>query len=188
MAWGLFPLVYAASGLNRHRIGELAAIYPAVWGAGQLATGAMSDRIGRKWLVASGMCLQAAAIAAVAVVREFSAFAVSAVALGVGTAMVYPTLLAAIGDVVHPSRRASAVGSYRLWRDLGYAAGAVIAGGTADLLGLNIAVALVAAMTLASGVLVAVRFTEGDRRPSAVVLAERAAADRTAARSIRGAR
>jgi MFS family permease len=184
MAWGLFPLVYAASGLNLHRIGELAAIYPAVWGAGQLATGAMSDRIGRKWLIASGMWLQAVAIAGVAAVHEFPAFAVSAVALGAGTAMVYPTLLAAIGDVVHPSKRASAVGSYRLWRDLGYAAGAAIAGGTADLFGVNTAVALVAAITLLSGVIVALRFSEGG--PGARTVEAHTAANGTSARSYRG--
>jgi MFS family permease len=130
------------------------------------------------------MWLQAVAIAGVAAVHEFPAFAVSAVALGAGTAMVYPTLLAAIGDVVHPSKRASAVGSYRLWRDLGYAAGAAIAGGTADLFGVNTAVALVAAITLLSGVIVALRFSEGG--PGARTVEAHTAANGTSARSYRG--
>ena len=131
-----------------------------MWGAGQLLTGWLSDVIGRKWLIAVGMWIQALSIAMVVLVHDFSAYALSAVMLGIGTAMVYPTLLAAIGDVAHPSWRASAVGVYRLWRDLGYAAGAVLAGITADLVGLNAAIALVAAITLASGVIVAVRFSE----------------------------
>jgi MFS family permease len=166
MAWGLFPIVYAAAGLGLSRIGVLAAIYPSVWGITQLLTGALSDRIGRKWLIATGMWVQAVGIVATAAVHEFIGFLISAAALGVGTAMVYPTLLAAIGDVAHPSWRASAVGVYRLWRDLGYAAGAVLAGVTADLLGLNAAIVLVAAVTLASGVIVAVRFREHGAAPS----------------------
>lgn len=161
MAWGLFPIVYATAGLGLDRIGVLAAVYPSVWGVGQLVTGALSDRIGRKWLIAFGMWIQALSIAVVVFAHDFSAYALSAATLGMGTAMVYPTLLAAIGDVTHPSWRASAVGVYRLWRDLGYAAGAALAGITADLLGVNAAIVLVATITLASGVIVAVRFREG---------------------------
>ena len=187
-AWGLFPIVYAAAGLDLNRIGILAAMYPSVWGIAQLFTGALSDRIGRKWLIASGMWLQAVGIAAVVFVHDFTGYLLSAVLFGLGTAMVYPTLLASIGDVAHPSWRASSVGVYRLWRDLGYAAGAVIAGGTADLLGVNTAVALVAAITLASGVIVAVRFTEGDRHPGTGAVQERAAVDRTSAPFIRSVR
>ena len=160
MAWGLFPIVYAAAGIGLDRIGILAAIYPTIWSVTQLLTGALSDRVGRKWLIATGMWIQALGIAATAVVHDFMGFLVGAAALGVGTAMVYPTLLAAIGDVAHPSWRASAVGVYRLWRDLGYAAGAVLAGVTADLLGSSAAIVLVAVITLSSGLIVAVRFTE----------------------------
>jgi MFS family permease len=160
MAWGLFPLVFGAAGLSLGQIGALAALYPAVWSLGQLFTGAWSDRIGRKRLIAGGMWTQAAGIAVIALGRTFPAFALGAIFLGIGTAMVYPTLLAAIGDVAHPSWRASSVGVYRLWRDLGYAIGALVAGVTADALGLAAAVWLVAAITFASGVVVAARMTE----------------------------
>jgi MFS family permease len=160
MAWGLFPLVFAAAGLGLAQIGVLAAIYPAVWGLAQVGTGALSDRVGRKWLIACGMWLQAIAIAFTAVAEQMIGFAIGAVLLGLGTAMVYPTLLAAIGDVAHPGWRASAVGVYRLWRDLGYAIGALLAGIAADAFGLSIAVHLVAVITFASGIVVAVRMTE----------------------------
>lgn len=128
MAWGLFPLLFAAAGMDLTRVGSIAAIYPATWGIAQLFTGAWSDRVGRKWLIVSGMWLQAFGIIIVVLSSTFAGFAAGAVLLGVGTAMVYPTLLAAIGDVSHPSWRASAVGIYRLWRDLGYAVGALLAG------------------------------------------------------------
>jgi MFS family permease len=160
MAWGLFPLVFAAAGLGLAEVGTLAAIYPATWGLLQLGTGALSDRVGRKWLIVGGMWVQAAGIAVVVSSRGFGGFAVGAALLGAGTAMVYPTLLAAIGDVARPSWRASAVGVYRLWRDAGYAVGAVLAGLTADALGLDAAMLVVAALTFASGGLVAVRMRE----------------------------
>jgi MFS family permease len=160
MAWGLFPLLFTAAGLGLAEVGGLAALYPAVWGASQLVTGALSDRWGRKWLIAGGMAVQAVGIAAVATGSTVTAFALGQVLLGLGTAMVYPTLLAAIGDVAHPSWRASAVGVYRLWRDLGYAIGALLAGLVADAFGLRAAVGLVAVVTLASGVAVAVRMRE----------------------------
>jgi MFS family permease len=160
MAWGLFPLVFAAAGQGVAAIGTLAAIYPAVWGVAQLATGALSDRIGRKWLIVGGMWLQAGAIALVIAAHSFAGFAAAQALLGLGTAMVYPTLLAAIGDVAHPSWRASAVGVYRLWRDLGYAVGALIAGITADALGLPAAMWLVAGLTFASGLVAALRRRE----------------------------
>jgi MFS family permease len=165
MAWGLFPLVFAAAGMNLEQIGTLAAVYPATWGLAQILTGAWSDRVGRKWLIASGMWVQAGAIAAIAVAPGFAMFAAAAALLGLGTAMVYPTLLAAIGDVAHPSWRASSVGVYRLWRDLGYAIGAVVAGATADAMGLSAAMWLVAALTFASGMIVAGRMRETPRRP-----------------------
>jgi MFS family permease len=142
------------------QIGTLAAIYPATWGIAQLFTGALSDRVGRKWLIASGMWVQAVGIALVILASGFAGFASGAALLGVGTAMVYPTLLAAIGDVAHPSWRASSVGVYRLWRDLGYAVGALLAGITADAFGLPAAMWLVAALTFTSGLLVAVRMRE----------------------------
>ena len=160
MAWGLFPLVYAAAGLTLEQVGALAAVYPAVWGVAQLFTGALSDRLGRKWLIASGMWVQAGGLALMVVGRSTGIFIVSGVLLGLGTAMVYPTLLAAIGDVAHPSWRSSAVGVYRLWRDAGYAAGALVAGGTADALGVPAAIALVAILTGLSGTVVAVRMRE----------------------------
>jgi MFS family permease len=160
LAWGLYPILFATSGLGVARIGVLVALYPAVWGAGQMLTGALSDRWGRKWFIAAGMLLQAVGIALVAAATGFGVWAVAAVLMGAGTAMVYPTLLAVIGDVAHPTWRARAVGVYRLWRDLGYAIGALVAGITADLLGVRAAIWLVAAMTAASGLVVAVRMYE----------------------------
>jgi MFS family permease len=160
MAWGLFPLLFAAASLPLDKIGLLAAVYPLAWCVAQLVTGALSDRIGRKWLIVTGMWVQAGGIGAVALAQRFVGYAGGAALLGLGTAMVYPTLLAAIGDVAHPSWRASSVGVYRLWRDLGYAAGAVIAGLAADALGLRGAIGLVAALTFVSGASAAVRMTE----------------------------
>jgi MFS family permease len=160
MAWGLFPLFFAAANMSLERTAALAAIYPATWGLAQLATGALSDRIGRKWLIAAGMWTQAAGIGLTAVSHTFIWFALGAVLLGVGTAMVYPTLLAGIGDVAAPVWRASAIGVYRFWRDLGYAIGAVITGIAADLLGLSGALWIVAALTFISGLIVASRMQE----------------------------
>ena len=164
LAWGIFPLFFARAGLPVARIGILAALYPAVWGLGQLVTGALSDRIGRKWLIAGGMWTQALAIGFIAAVHGFWPWALGAILLGVGTAMVYPTLLAAIGDVAHPAWRASAVGVYRLWRDGGFAIGALVAGLVADLLGMAAAIWFVAALTAASGLVVALRMYETHRR------------------------
>jgi MFS family permease len=160
MAWGLFPLFFSAARMDFEQIGTLAAVYPATWGVAQLFTGVWSDRVGRKWLIASGMWVQAFGIAVVVLAHTFGMFATGAALLGVGTAMVYPTLLAAIGDVAHPSWRASAVGVYRLWRDLGYAIGALLAGIVADALGLSAAMWMVAAMTFGSGLIVALRMNE----------------------------
>jgi MFS family permease len=160
MAWGIFPLFFAAAHMNLRQIGVLAAIYPATWAVLQLGTGAWSDRIGRKWLIVFGMWLQAVAIGGILFADGFVGFASGAALLGVGTAMVYPTLLATIGDVAHPSWRASAVGVYRLWRDLGYAVGAAFAGLTADALGVTYAMGIVGAVTFTSGIVVAVRMRE----------------------------
>jgi MFS family permease len=167
MAWGLFPLYFAAANMRMEQIAVLAAIYPATWGVVQLGTGTLSDKIGRKWLIVVGMWVQAAGIVGMIVASDFNGFATGATLLGIGTAMVYPTLLAAIGDVARPSWRASSVGVYRLWRDLGYAAGAVIAGLSADVLGLEEAMWIVAGLTFASGLLAAFRMT-GALSPRAV--------------------
>lgn len=169
MAWGLFPIFFAAADMNLSQIGILAAIYPATWGIGQLGTGAWSDQVGRKWLIAWGMWVQTIGIAVVIFSTGFWGFAAGAALLGMGTAMVYPTLLAAIGDVAHPSWRASSVGVYRLWRDLGYAFGAVLAGITADAFGLPLAMGLVAGLTFLSGAMVAIRMGESHRRSGSVI-------------------
>ncbi len=163
MAWGLFPLVFAGAGMTLAQIGTLAAIYPAVWGICQLFTGALSDRIGRKGLIVAGMWVQAAGIATIVINASFGWFVLGAVLLGIGTAMVYPTLLAAIGDVVNPSWRASTVGVYRFWRDMGYAIGALLSGLVADFFGVAIAMWFVAALTFLSGVIAAVRMRETHR-------------------------
>jgi MFS family permease len=176
LAWGIFPLYFARSNLSVSRIGVLAALYPAVWGLGQLVTGALSDRVGRKWLIAGGMWLQALAIGFIAAVHGFWPWALGAVLLGAGTAMVYPTLLAAIGDVAHPTWRARSVGVYRLWRDAGFAVGALVAGVVADTLGIRAAIWFVAGLTALSGVVVALRMYETHRRGVAVPDAAGAAA------------
>lgn len=171
MAWGLFPLFFAAHGLGVESIAILVATYPAVWSVLQIGTGALSDRLGRKSMIVIGMWIQGAAILLVAAVPtlassragSFFLWIIGSVLLGVGTALVYPTLLAAIGDVVHPTWRASAVGVYRLWRDLGYAIGALLSGAVADLVGLTWAIIVVAVLTFVSGVIAALRMTETKR-------------------------
>jgi MFS family permease len=160
LAWGILPLFFARRGLSVSRIGILAALYPAVWGLGQLGTGALSDRWGRKWLIVAGMWTQAAAIALFVILRGFAPWAGAAVLLGVGTAMVYPTLLATVSDVAHPRWRASAVGVYRLWRDAGFAVGALVSGVIADAVSIDAAIWAVAVLTGASGLVVAVRMYE----------------------------
>lgn len=160
MAWGLFPLVFAAGGLGIEAVAVLAALYPGIWGVSQLATGALSDRTGRKGLIVAGMWVQAAGIALIAATAGTAPWAVAMVLLGLGTAMVYPTLIAAISDVAHPQWRASAVGVYRLWRDGGYAVGALLAGMVADRLGLTPAIWVVAVLTAASGVVALARMRE----------------------------
>jgi MFS family permease len=160
LAWGLFPILFDRGGLSVGRIGVLAAIYPAVWGLGQLVTGGLSDRIGRKPLIAGGMLTQAAAIALVAATSGFWPWALGAAILGAGTAMVYPTLLAAVGDVANPRWRARSVGIYRLWRDAGFAVGALLAGVLADAVSVEAAIYVVAALTALSGVVVLVRMYE----------------------------
>lgn len=155
MVWGLLPLFLSGAGLSVERIGVIAAVYPAVWGLGQLATGALSDRLGRKWMIAAGLWLQGVGIAMLVVFHGFGMWVAAAALMGLGTALVYPTLLAAISDVAHPDWRGSAVGVYRLWRDGGYAVGALLSGLLADALGLSWAIASIAGLTAISGLVVA---------------------------------
>jgi MFS family permease len=160
LSWGLFPLLFASADLPVAQIGLLVALYPAVWGAGQLVTGALSDRWGRKHLITAGMFLQAAALVVIGFGDGFATWAIGSCLLGAGTAMVYPTLLAVIGDVAHPAWRGRAVGVYRVWRDLGYAVGAIFGGIVADALGLHAAVWAAAAVSALSAIAVAFRMYE----------------------------
>jgi MFS family permease len=156
LAWGLAPLYLAASGASTRQVGVVAAVYPAVWGLGQLGAGWLSDHVGRKPLIVLGMVVQAAGLAVLAASGgEFSAAVLAAALLGAGTALVYPTLIAAVSDAVTPHERAQAVGVYRFWRDVGLLAGALLAGFVADAVGAEAAIALVAGLTAASGLWVA---------------------------------
>lgn len=160
LAWGLFPLFFAAGGMSVGQIGTLAFIYPAMWGLLQLWTGALSDRVGRKPLIAAGMTVQGAALLLVAALDGFWPWFAASAVLGMGTALVYPTLLAAVADVAHPTWRGSAVGVYRLWRDSGYAFGALLAGALADAFGFRPAIVVVGLIALASAAHVAGRMPE----------------------------
>jgi MFS family permease len=165
LAWGLLPLFFAAGGLGIAQIGLLADIYPGIWGAAQLVTGALSDRLGRKGLIVVGMILQGVAIILLPFLHGFAWWAVAMVLLGLGTALVYPTLLAAISDVAHPEWRASAVGVYRLWRDSGYAIGALLAGVLADFFGVPWTIGVIGVLTFLSGVVVKIVMSETLLRP-----------------------
>jgi MFS family permease len=154
MSWGILPLFFAAHGLDVEQIGVLKAIYPMVWGLLQIATGSLSDRLGRRGLIASGMWVQAAGLVLIAVTGTFGWWLLGSVLLGLGTAMVYPTLLAAVSDASEPAWRARGLSVYRFWRDLGYAIGALAAGILADLFGLVVPIVAVAAVTFLSGVIV----------------------------------
>ena len=160
LAWGLLPIYFSDAGLEVGRIGLLAALYPLVWGVGQLVTGGLSDRYGRKPFIVAGMLVQAVALGLFAAAGRFAWWALASVLLGIGTAMVYPTLLAVIGDVAHPSWRARSVGVYRLWRDGGFALGALIAGLLADAFDIPVAIWVVAVLTALSGVVAAARMYE----------------------------
>jgi MFS family permease len=160
LAWGLLPIYFAMAGLAVGQIGMLAAVYPMVWGIGQLFTGAASDRLGRKWLIVGGMWVQAASIAGFVLLDGYQSWIVAAGLLGFGTAMVYPTLLAVVADNSQASWRASAVGVYRLWRDSGYAAGALMVGVMADAFSIPWAIWSVVIVTALSGLVVAVVMRE----------------------------
>jgi MFS family permease len=160
MAWGLFPIYFTAAGLTVGQIGTIVAVYPAAWGIFQLFTGTLSDKIGRKVLITYGMWTQAAALWLILAAEQYWLWIAGAMLLGLGTAMVYPTLQAAISDVAGPEWRASAMGVYRFWRDSGYAFGALMAGIIADMLGVNWAIGLVALLPFLAGVLSKVRLKE----------------------------
>ena len=160
LVWGLLPVYFAAHGLSIGRIGVIAAVYPASWGLGQLGTGAWSDHAGRKPLIVGGLWLQALGIVALTASDGFGSWVLCALAMGLGTALVYPTLIAAVGDRAHPAWRASAVGVYRLWRDLGYAVGGLLVGVVADSVSADAAILVVGSLTAGAGVVVARRMTE----------------------------
>jgi MFS family permease len=160
LIWGIFPLFFASKGLGFERIALLAAIYPLVWGSLQIATGWLSDLTGRKPLIVAGMLVQAIAISLTIAVNSFEIWALAVAIVGLGTAMVYPTLLASIGDAVHPEGRASALGVFRFWRDAGAIGGALLGGTLADALGFSPAIAVVAVMTLTSGLVASVALSD----------------------------
>jgi MFS family permease len=164
MSWGIFPLFFASFGLHVDRIGILKAVYPATWGILQIATGPLSDRWGRKGLIVAGMWVQAVGLFLTAATSRFEWWLVGSLLLGIGTAMVYPSLIAAVSDASHPSWRARSLSVYRFWRDLGYAIGALAAGLIADLLGMAWAIGTIGTLTFLSGVVVAVAM---EARPGA---------------------
>jgi MFS family permease len=168
MSWGIFPLFFAAFGLGVERIGVLKAVYPATWGILQVATGPLSDRWGRKGLIVGGMWVQAGGLLLTAFTSTFSFWLAGSLLLGIGTAMVYPSLIAAVSDASHPSWRARSLSVYRFWRDLGYAIGALSAGLIADLLGMAAAIAIIGVLTFASGAVVALAMREHRAAPAVV--------------------
>ncbi len=153
VAWGLLPIYFAAQGLDLRQVGWLSAMYPAVWAIVQLGAGPLSDRLGRRTLIVGGLLLQALALVGFAALQGFVPWAAAAVVLGVGTGAIYPTLIAQVGDLVQPAARASAVGRYRLWRDLGYVVGALMAGLLTDWLGFQSTLVIIALLLVGSGVL-----------------------------------
>jgi MFS family permease len=176
MVWGLVPILLVSAGLSVQQVALIAAVYPGVWSVSQLITGVLSDRWGRKWMIVAGMWVQSVGIAMFVIASGFWVWLMGAVLLGIGTALVYPTLLAAVSDVAHPDWRASAVGVYRLWRDTGYAVGALTAGLLADAFGGLTAIAAIGALTFISGAIVAavMRETHGSRSNEATLIREQA--------------
>lgn len=155
IVWGLVPILLIGAGLSVEQTALIAAVYPGVWSVSQLVTGALSDHWGRKWMIATGMWVQAMGISLFVMGNTFSVWLVGSILLGIGTALVYPTLLAAVSDIAHPNWRASAVGVYRFWRDAGYAVGALAGGLLADAFGVPVAIGAIGGMTFLSGVIVA---------------------------------
>ena len=164
MSWGIFPLFFAGFGLGVERIGILKAVYPAVWGLLQMLTGPLSDRWGRKGLIVAGMWVQAIGLVMTALTASFGWWLLASILLGVGTAMVYPTLIASVSDASHPAWRARSLSVYRFWRDLGYAIGALSAGIIADLFGAAAAIVAIGLLTFASGTVAAIAMKE-ERKP-----------------------
>jgi MFS family permease len=160
MSWGILPLFFASFGLGVERIGVLKAIYPATWGILQIATGPLSDRWGRKGLIVAGMWIQSGGLFLTAATRQFEWWLVGSFLLGLGTAMVYPSLIAAVSDASHPTWRARSLSVYRFWRDLGYAIGALSAGIIADIFGMAWAIGSIAGLTFLSGMVVALIMRE----------------------------
>lgn len=160
MSWGIFPLFFNTLGLGVERIGILKAVYPMVWGIGQIVTGPLSDRLGRKGLIVGGMWVQAIGLIMTALTGQFEWWLLASVLLGVGTAMVYPSLIAAVSDASHPSWRARSLSVYRFWRDLGYAIGALSAGLIADRFGFGAAILTIGIVTFLSGAVVAIAMRE----------------------------
>jgi MFS family permease len=160
MSWGIFPLFFTTLGLDVERIGILKAVYPIVWGTGQIVTGPLSDRWGRKGLIVIGMWVQAAGLLMTALTDRFELWLLASILLGLGTAMVYPTLIAAVSDASHPTWRARSLSVYRFWRDLGYAIGALSAGLIADRFGFGAAISVIAIITFLSGIIVAITMRE----------------------------
>jgi MFS family permease len=155
MSWGIFPLYFIAQGLHVEGIGVLKFVYPTVWGLGQIVTGPLSDVVGRKPLIAAGMAIQAVALWLTLATHTFSWWLTGSVLLGLGTAMVYPALIAVVSDRADPAWRARSLGVYRFWRDLGYAVGALLAGVVADVFGISWAIGLVGGLTFLSAVVTA---------------------------------
>ncbi len=164
MIWGLLPILLLSLDFNTENIGLLTAIYPTVWGLGQLFTGKLADVYSKKKMLFWGMLMQGLAILIIPVFGDFKVFVGISVFLGVGTALVYPTFLAAIAEATSPNQRAESIGTFRLWRDLGYAIGAIISGITADLFGVTYAILLIGVITVLSAVVIQARMPEKNRR------------------------
>jgi len=161
MVWGLFPILLGINGFDLEAIGKIVAIYPIIWGLGQLFTGKAADHLNKKYMLFGGMLFQALAILGLLQAETFLHFVLLSILLGLGTAIVYPTFLAAIADYAHPQQRAKSIGVFRLWRDLGYAIGALLTGITADLLGINWAIGLVGVLTFCSAIIILIRMESG---------------------------
>ncbi|MEY3422054.1 MAG: hypothetical protein RIR48_2357, partial [Bacteroidota bacterium] len=160
MIWGLLPVILLTQNYDAEHIGIITAIYPAVWGIGQLFTGKMSDHYSKKAMLFWGMLLQGLAILLIPFTKEFYVLATLSAILGLGTAFVYPTFLSAIAQATNPKQRAESIGTFRLWRDLGYAFGAIISGVTADLFGINYAIFLIGGLTVISSMVIKIRMPE----------------------------